>query len=162
MSLRHDTQCGYEVSEPLWKARSDSGLGRFQIPAGPRSEDRSNESHSIEHRKMRDEIPQQIHWGLSIQDWSKLPHGYEWTTKKKPGHFVIRVRVVKLSDGSLHRYIVQRKCPVSRRDLAALEREIVVLKREVERARIAATDRALLARKNARNSVPPRRKKARR
>lgn len=113
--------------------------------------------------KMRDETPQQIHWGLSIQDWSKLPPSREgWSTKRKPGHFVTRVRVVKLADGSLVRYIIQRKKVASRRELAQLEREIAALQREARAARIAASDRVLLARKNFLNGVTPRRKKRRR
>jgi hypothetical protein len=107
---------------------------------------------------------QKINFGLPISDWSKLPHGPEWSTKKLPGHFVIRTRIVRLSTGETHRYIVQRRRPTSKRELLALENEITTLKREVYKMRfeqITATDRALLARKNAVNGIRKRRRKSR-
>ena len=102
-------------------------------------------------------------FGLSIQDWSRLPRGPEWVRKRKKGFIVVRTRTVRLSDGSLERFFVLRERPTTKRALAELEREVEILKREVERTRIAVTDRALLRRKNAINGVgKPRRKKSRR
>lgn|SRR6185312_2260937 len=107
-------------------------------------------------------------FGLRVTDWDKMPRGPEWTKYRTPNtHFVVRCRVVRFSDGTSQKYYVQRKRPTSRRELLALEREIEALKREVESVRrfhIVATDRLLLARKNARNGVRPRprRKKAKR
>jgi len=111
---------------------------------------------------MRDETPQQIHWGLSIQDWSKLPRGAEWVRQRKPGFIVVRTRTVRLSDGSVEKFFVLRERPKNKIDLLALEKEIGILMRAARASRIAASDRVLLARKNFVNGDNPRRKKAKR
>jgi len=112
---------------------------------------------------MNTETPLQIHWGLSIQDWSKLPRGPEWTRHRKPKtHITLRTMTVRLSDGSVEKFFVLRPRVTTKRQLQQLEREVAVLKKEIERARIAASDKVLLARKQARLGVRPRRKKAKR
>ena len=109
-----------------------------------------------------EETTEKTLFGLSIQDWNRLPHGPQWVRKRKPGMLIVRQRTIRLSDGTIERFFVLRERPATKRALAELEREVEILKREVERARIHATDRALLRRKNAINGInKPRRRKSR-
>src|SRR5690242_15239878 len=94
-------------------------------------------------------------FGLSIQDWNRLPHGPQWVRKRKPGMLIVRQRTIRLSDGTIERFFVLRERPATKKALAELEREVEILKLEVERTRIAVTDRALLLQKNFRNRVNP-------
>lgn len=113
---------------------------------------------------MNAEIRQGIPMGFPLRDWSRLPRSRDkWTTERTTKtHFVLRIRVVRLHDGSTVKYFLQRPRPQSNHELLALETEIRNLQREVDRTRIAVTDRVLLSRKNARNGVRPCRKKTKR
>ena len=112
---------------------------------------------------MRAEENVEKNFNLSLADFSKLPHGPEWSRERKARtHFVVRTRTVRLSTGETIKYFVLRKRVTTRKELTQLENEIAALKREAERARIRATDRVLLLRKQAALGIRPRRKKSRR
>lgn len=97
---------------------------------------------------------------LQLQDWTKIPTGPQWSLQRKPArtHITIRVKTIRLSDGTTLKFFLQRERPVSLREVRALETEIDALTKEVNRTLTSAIVRS--ERRFIRQ--PRRRKKARR
>lgn len=107
---------------------------------------------------MNAEVRTGLPMSAPIHDWSKLPRTREqWTTERKPGCFVVRVRVVRLHDGSTVKYFLQRPRPQTNREIQALQIEIRALQREVKKTQIVQSERKFI-----KQPYRPRRKKAKR
>jgi hypothetical protein len=111
-----------------------------------------------------DQTNHPIPFGMTIDDWGELPRGLQWQEARKPDtHVVVRTRIVRSDDGELLKFFILRER--GSQDSLAFLRRAEAIRDEIAEERaagIVATDRALLAAKNARNGVrAPRRKKSR-